>query len=99
MAPSNIQYDNSRRQTQNTGRRDRQELRDVTYSRGIADDTGNIEITRSNNDVIASRDENVVVNGEDRLVSVLQTFAWRLTNYTECTRKCGGGMSTCLRIH
>lgn len=81
-------YDPTRSEESMTA--ERQELRDVTYSRGISDQTREVELLDNPSNYV---DRKTTEGTEDDLVSVIEKFVWRLSGYTECTRPCGGGTS------
>lgn len=88
-----VRYSYDRRR-QSSFSRDRQELREVTYSRSV-DDANDIDVSSINNERGQNsnddNDDEVLLSEEEGLLSVQQKFTWRLTNYTECTKPCGGG--------
>ncbi|XP_053405667.1 thrombospondin type-1 domain-containing protein 4-like isoform X1 [Mercenaria mercenaria] len=68
--------------------RQRQALTDVTFSRGMDDDTYRQENVETGVYVNNGTDE----GSGDGVISVLEEYIWRSTENTECSRPCGGGI-------
>lgn len=88
--------DRSRDRITFRGNSRRQSLTDVTYSRGIDDDTVRRNSVDFGSDHIDSRlsigaGTDIYGSGEDPLIP-LEEYVWRLSDNGDCSRPCGGGI-------